>query len=151
MVALSASLKQTSLVLRCFHFGRSCFAYTYPVLTLGPISTLKNEPSLVKKKKKKHPKPISDIILEPIPHLYLRDKSASLFMAGIILWSLPLAHYILPMISLVFLIGKSKGKMDSHYLSLLLLLLLLFLLNHPVASFVSILSSKITNILQAPY
>lgn len=149
MVALSASLKQTSLVLRCFHFGRSCFAYTYPILTLGPMSTLdlKNEPSLVKK----HPKPIPDIILEPIPHLYLRDKSASLFIAGTILRSLPLAHCILPTISQVFLIGKSKVKMDSHCLSVLLLLLLLFLLNHPVASFVSILSSKITNILQTPY
>lgn len=40
VVALSASLKKTSLVLTCFHFGRSCFVYTYPNLTLGSISTL---------------------------------------------------------------------------------------------------------------
>lgn len=113
MVALSASLKKTSLVLRCRHFGRSCLVYTYPNLTLGSITTLdlkNNHPW------ERHPKPIPDITLEPIPSLHLRDKSASLFMAGTILWSLPPAHYILPMISLVFLIRKSKGKMDSHYL-----------------------------------
>lgn len=148
VVALSASLKKTSLVLMCFHFGRSCFVYTYPNLILGSISTLV---SRMIHPWERHPKPIPDINLEPIPSLHLRDKSASLFMAGTILWSLPPARYILPMISLVFLIGKSKEKMDYHYLSVLLLLLLLFLLNHPVASFVSILSTKITNISRIPY